>query len=222
MFCVQRRVVEAGEGTDQRVGGDHAADQVVAHRVGDGVPDRLLDYCPPCGRRRISRVPSSSAAHLLAGGQRFEQRGPESVGHQAAAPVELGESRSRRRPRRSRRIRVRRATRRAVRTARPLPGRGVRRKRAPGQPHRGAQVLDDARRQQADQVRIPRHPDLDTVEGLCRHRGPTDVAQPLQHPHPQARAGQVAGRDQAVVAAANDDDVDGGVRVPGPSAQPAR
>ena len=55
--------------------------------------------------------------------------------------------------------------------------------------------------------------DVDTVEGLCRHRGAADVAQPLQQPDPQARAGQVAGRDQAVVPAANDDDIDG-VEIP--------
>ena len=95
-----------------------------------------------------------------------------------------------------------------MRPARPCPGRGVGRKRPPGQPHRRAQILDDARRQQADQIRIPRHADVDTVEGLCRDRGPADVAQPLQQPHPQARSGQVTGRDQAVVPAANDDDID--------------
>ena len=56
----QRRVVEASEGADQRVGGDHAADQVVAHRVGDGVPDRLIDNrVPRC--RRVGHLPGRAA-----------------------------------------------------------------------------------------------------------------------------------------------------------------
>ena len=37
---------------------------------------------------------------------------------------------------------------------------------------------------------------------------PPTCAKPLQQPHPQARPGQVAGRDQAVVPAANDDDIE--------------
>ena len=69
-----------------------------------------------------------------------------------------------------------------------------------GQPHGSAQVVDDARRQQADQVRVPRHPDLDIVEGVRGDRGPADLPQPLEQPDPQAGPGQVAGRDQPVVA----------------------
>ena len=62
-------------------------------------------------------------------------------------------------------------------------------------------------------IRIPRQADLDTVEGLCRHRGATDVAQPFQQPDAQAGAGQVAGCHQAVVSAADNDDIDG-VEIP--------
>lgn len=59
------------------------------------------------------------------------------------------------------------------------------------------------RGQQADQVRIPRQPCVDTLEGVSRHRRPTHLVQPLQQPYPQAGAGQVGGRDQAVMPAAD-------------------
>ena len=43
----QRRIVGAGERADQCVGGHHAADQIVVHRVGDRVPDRFTHHRLP-------------------------------------------------------------------------------------------------------------------------------------------------------------------------------
>ena len=76
---------------------------------------------------------------------------------------------------------------------------------APAAPQ--GEVVDDPRRQQADQVRVARQPRVDAVERLRRDRGTADVIQPFQHQHPLAGAGQVGGGDQAVVPAADDDGV---------------
>ncbi len=89
-------------------------------------------------------------------------------------------------------------------------GRGigrVRRVAAARQPHPGTEVVDDAPRQQADQIRVARQPRVDSVEGMRGHRRAADVVEPLEHLHPAAGAGQVGGGDQAVVPAADDDDV---------------
>ena len=79
---------------------------------------------------------------------------------------------------------------------------------APGQPNPGTQIVEDALRQQADQVRIARQPGVDTVERVGRDRGAADVVQTFEQPNPSARPGQVGGGDQPVVAAAHDDDVE--------------
>ena len=148
-------------------------------------------------------------AGLRAGAQGFEQRRPERLGHQSAAPVERGEALLiGGRPDRWERAgwtdqQAGASGRRGIR--------GVRRVGPRGQTDSGTQVVKDARRQQADQIRVARQTDVDTLEGLRRYRGPADVRQPLEQPHPKARARQVGGRDQAVVTAADDDDVVVGV-----------
>ncbi|WP_231986590.1 hypothetical protein [Mycobacterium sp. 852002-40037_SCH5390672] len=45
---------------------------------------------------------------------------------------------------------------------------------------------------------------------MRRDGGAADVLQPFQQPHPEARAGQIGGRDEAVVAATDDYGVDVG------------
>lgn len=84
----QRFVIETSERADQRIGGDHAADQVIAHRGGDGPPDRLLDHGPPHRRRLLGGTVEDVASGLLAGPQRFQQRRPQPFGQQPAASVE--------------------------------------------------------------------------------------------------------------------------------------
>ncbi len=86
---------------------------------------------------------------------------------------------------------------------------------APGQPNPGAEIVEDAPRQQADQVRVARQPGVDTVEGVGRNRGAADVVETFEQPHPAARPRQVGGGDQPVVAAADDDDVEAIVRTHG-------
>jgi hypothetical protein len=66
------------------------------------------------------------------------------------------------------------------------------------------ELLHDLRRQQADQVRVARQPGLDPGERLLAHRRAADVVEPLEHQRAQAGAGQVGGRDQPVVPAADD------------------
>jgi hypothetical protein len=91
MFCRSELVIDASEGADQRVGGYQTADQVIAHRVGDGVPDRLLYHGLPPGRGVGVAAVQDVPAGLVAGTRRFDQRWPQPLGHQSATPVERGE-----------------------------------------------------------------------------------------------------------------------------------
>ena len=143
---LQRRVVESGEGADQRVGRDHAAHQIVAEGIGDCPTDRPLDHGPP-RRRGLGRAFGDGCAGLLAGEQRFQQGRPQSLGHQAAALVERGE--------RPLVIEGADGTERVLR-AHQQPGAarggrvgGVRRVRSRSQPDRRTEVVENARRQQA-------------------------------------------------------------------------
>jgi hypothetical protein len=146
----QRRVVGAGESADHRVGRHHTANQVVANRLGDGVSDRAPDHRMP---RRIGVGITSGqhiAARFVAGAQRVGQRRPQPGGDDAAATVELGEPRLvvGGPDRRERRVwpdqQARAPRRRRI-------GR-VRRVAAAHQPHPDTQFVDDAARQQADQI----------------------------------------------------------------------
>ena len=202
---LQRRVVELGEGPDQRVGRHHTAHQVVIECVDDRGADRPLGHVVPRpGRIRMGR--DHGGAGLFAGAQRLQQRGPQPFGDQPAAPVELSEA-----------VFVAVGADRVERAAAAdqqagTPGRhrvgAVRRIRPWCQPYRRAEVVEDGRRQQAHQIGVPGQPGRHTVEHLRRHRGAADVRQPLQQLHPLPGAGQVCRGDQAVVPAADDDRVD--------------
>ena len=63
------------------------------------------------------------------------------------------------------------------------------------------------RGQQADEIRVPRQPGVDSLEGVCRHSRAADVVEPFQHAHAAAGTGQIGGGDQSVVPAAHYDDV---------------
>ena len=147
-------------------------------------------------------------AGLLAGAQRFDQRRPEPFGHQPAAPVERGEPALVA----GRADGGERVGRRPTRSA----GRCARRRRIG--------VYDENRRR-ANRTAAPRSSTMRDGSRLTRYEyrdtrtstpskacaetaAPPIVPQPLQQPHPEARAGQIAGRDQAVVAAADDDDIE--------------
>ena len=168
-------------------------------------PDRFAHHRLP-GRLGI-RITAGQhvAVCIVAGAQWFGQRRPQPSSHDPAAPVELGE-----------RSLVAGGADRGEVTVRadqqpgPAGRRGVGcvgRVAAPGQPHPGTEVVDDASGQQADQIRVAGQPRIDAVERVRRDRRPTDVVQPLQHLHPSSGAGQVGGGDQAVVPAADDDDI---------------
>lgn len=140
----QRRVVQSREGADQRVGRNHPPDQVVSHRAGNGVSDRLVDHGLPGERRRAAGAVHDGAACLLPSAQRLEQRRPEPFGHQSATAVEGVEA-----------MLVSRGADRSegARAVRPdeqtgPPGgsrvRRIRRIRSTGQPDMRAQVVDDA------------------------------------------------------------------------------
>jgi len=158
----QRLFIGAGKRADQRVGCHHAAHEVAGHRTGDRVPDRSTDQRLPCSLRfgaAADDVPTS----LLASAQRFGERRPQGLGHQPAPPVEVGET-----------VLVGFGADSAEGAARPdqqagasAKGRigGVGRIAAPHQLNACAQVLDDVRRQQADQVRVARKPRIHAVEG---------------------------------------------------------
>ncbi len=211
----QRRVAESGERSDQRIGGHHPADQIAADRLGDGQPDRLLDQRRP--RRR--GVGAAGLQHLpagvLAAAQRFGQRRPQRFGHRPATPVEVGETTlvaggAHRRERRSRRSGGRSI---GVGTDQQSGAATVARVRrvggiaAPGQPDRSAEILDDAGRQQAHQIGVSGQPGIDPVERPRRHRRPAHLVESFQHPDPKTGPGQIAGRHQSVVPAADDDDI---------------
>ncbi len=63
----QRWLVEPGEGADQRVGSDHATNQVIVHRGGDGAPDRFLDHGVPGAECLGGATVHHGAAGLVAG-----------------------------------------------------------------------------------------------------------------------------------------------------------
>ena len=197
----QRRIVGAGECADQRVGRHHAANQIVGDRVGDRMPDRLVDHEPPRGV--VAHVPARAASSRAA--QRLGQRRPQPGGDDRGSDGRTPRSPPRRLQRRRRRMST--AARSAGRCGPRSTDRACTTNSggAPAAP--GTQLVDDAPRQQADQIRVARQPSVDSVEGVRGHRGAADVVQPLEHLHPASGTGQVGGGDQAVVPAADDDDV---------------
>ena len=77
----------------------------------------------------------------------------------------------------------------------------------PRQPDPQAEIVDDAARQQADQIGVSGQSCVDAVEGVRRHRGPADMVEAFQHLHALPCPGQVCRGHQTVVPAADDDDV---------------
>jgi hypothetical protein len=76
-----------------------------------------------------------------------------------------------------------------------------------GKPHVEAEVVDDPVRQQADQVRVRRQPDVDALEDLPADGGATDLGKSLENEDGPAGPGEVGGRDEAVVPPTDHDDV---------------
>ena len=147
--------------------------------------DRLVDHEPPRG----------VVAHVAACMRRGCAAAGSSVGHSsdvtmAAAAVELREARPRR-PAAPTAPKVDSAARPAG-PVRPLgrPDRACRTNSgAAHQPHPRTQLVDDAPRQQADQIRVARQPSVDAVEGVRRHRRPADVVRGARAPAPAVPRG---------------------------------
>ena len=206
---LQRWIIGLREGPDQCVGCHHAADQIVVHRFGDRLPDRPIDQGPPrrfglgitAGENMLERVVPRS--------QRRGHRWPQPRGDDPGAAVELREwpgigfsaDGSERRFRSDQQAGL-------------TPGRRigcVRRVAASRQPYPHAEVVDDALRQQAHQIRVAGKPGVDALERVRRHRRTADVVEPLQYAHPASGPGQIRGGHQSVVPAADDDDVGLGI-----------
>ena len=76
---------------------------------------------------------------------------------------------------------------------------------------REAEVVDDPAREQAHEVGVARQSRVDARPRALRHGSAADVAEPLEHDDRAAGAGEVGGRDEGVVASADDHDVVGAV-----------
>ena len=204
----QRRIVEAGEGADERVGGDDPAHQIAVDGIGDRATQWALDQRLPRRRRIRAAAVGHKSAGLPAPQQRLGHGRPQRSGQRAAAAVELGES-GLVAGRPDRREAVLRSDQQAAAPAVDRI-RGVGGVPPPGQPHPGTEIVQDARRQQADKIGVPGQPRVHAVEGPRRHRRAAHFVEPFQHTHPPARPGQVPGRHQSVVPAAHDDGIEDG------------
>ncbi len=198
----ERGVVRVGERSDQGVGEHHAPHQVVVEVLLDRPPDRLLEQHPP------GRLVVDAGAQLRPGRQRFGEGGEDLPGDPPGRPVEGPP-----------------AVVLALRAGQPregLPGAGlvaadeqpagaaaaldgrVRGHRALAYREAQAQVADDLRREEGDEVRVARQPGVDAREGAGGDRGPAGAAEAFQDQDRAARPGQVRGGHQAVVPAAHD------------------
>ncbi len=202
---VERRVVEVGERADEAVGRHDAAHEVVRETRIDRRAERLLDELAP------DAVVADERPCLVARRQRFRQRGEEPLGEAHRVGVE-------RVPRRSIDLGADageggdgcRIVGLAIDEQPPIGvarvGR-VRGEAAAHESHVEAEVVDDALRQQAHEVRVPGEARVDAVERLRRHGCAAEVVVALEEQHAEARAGEVGGRREAVVSAADDHDV---------------
>ncbi len=172
---------------------------------GDRVPDRPADHRLP--RLLCARIAAGEDVfeRVVSGLQRCGHRRPQPRGDDPGAPVELGE-----------RLGIACRADGGERRFRPDQQAGlsagrrigrVRRIAAPRQPHPHTEIVDDAPRQQAHQIRVAGQPSVDAVEGVRRHRRAADVVESLEYPHPAPGTGQVGGGNQRIVPAADDDDV---------------
>ena len=178
----QRRVAQTGERADKRIGGHHAADQIAADGIGDRMSQRALDERLPRRRGIRPAVLHDIAPGLLRVDQRPQQRRPQGLGDCPAAAVELLETRLVR----AGSHRVERRVRSDQQTAASAVGRvgRVGRVTAPPEAHRGTEIVEDPRRQQADQIGVPGEPGVHPVESRRRYGGAAHVVESLQQPDP--------------------------------------
>ena len=201
----QRGVVQRGEGADERVGGDDAADGVVGEAGGDRPTERLGDDLVPDAL-------VDQAADLALEGERLHQGGGDDLGQRADLGVERlprgvllvasGEVAERR----TRRLALGPLDEQPAGALTARPG-GVRRGAARGQAHVEVQVGHQLLRHQADQVGVAREPGGQAGEGLDGHRRAAGVLEALEHHDGEAGPREVGGAHQGVVAAADHDDV---------------
>ena len=196
-----------GERADQRVGGHHAADQVVGEPLLDDLAEGTLDQAAPQSPGRRPRTSS-----------RCRGSGSRKVGATRWRPwrhlrVEAPPGVVLRRPRRSARGRTRGRARprRARRAGRGAAVRARWGSTTPSARERSSTPSSRSRAmllgQQRDQVGVPRQPGRQAGEGLRADRGAADVVQALQDQHRETGSGQVGRGGEAVVTAADDHDV---------------
>ena len=166
--------------------------EVVGEVPLQALAQRPLDQRVP--GRVVGHPRPQAAAEISGSVKRGEDRAPGAGARARALQASLGaRSRSRR-------------SAAGVRTAARVPARGPR--RVGGQPPRrrnlAARARRDRPREQADEVRVARQPRVDAGPRALGHGRAADVVAALEHEHRAPRAGQVRGRDQAVVAAADD------------------
>ena len=201
----QRRVVQRREGADQGIGGDHATDGVVLEALLDRLPERLADdVAPDAGVDRLSQ--------LALEGERRHQGGRDRVGEVGHVGVELAPGvvlpvRARQGGERlARRLALRALDEQAAGS--PVPG--VRRVggRRPGrEPDVEVEVGHQLLGHETDEVGVARQPGRQPGERAHRDGGAAGVVEALENGHREARAGEVGGRDETVVAAADNGDV---------------
>ncbi len=138
----------------QRVGGDHPRSRSLATAPAMACPiGSSTMACPERGPPIVAAVFHNVAAGLLAGAQRLDQVGP---GVRVPAARRLAARNSHRHGLIAANAASTPVTpiRHRLETPAWPGGVALRRKWPPRQPHRSAEVGDDARRQQADQVRV--------------------------------------------------------------------
>ena len=192
MFCCSDGSSVPANVPIKRIGGHHATHQIVVDRVGDRLPDGSSKISLPGGRASGSPAAEDPTRAWLRVSSGSIMRRPQPLRDHPDAAVELGECPPHRRRRRSRRTSS--GARSAARSGPRSAGSGVYGRVAPpGQSHPRAEVVDDARRQQADQIRVARQPGVDTLETRAptppRHRrGPAAPAPaPAARPAPGRR-----------------------------------
>ena len=205
---LQVLVVSPGEGTDQRIRQDHTADQVAAQLPADRLSDGMFDHGLP---RRVGPGPGGEGPRVGPRQQRRGHGGPESLRELPARGVERGEGAElavgsadggERRGRGGLVPVVHQQGPAAVRGVRGVGGIAP-----PRQRDAQAEVVDDLPGQEADEVRIAREAGVDAVERVRGYRGAAGVFQLFQDQDVPPGLGQVRGRGQSVVAAADDDGV---------------
>lgn len=194
-----------GEGADEGVREDDAADQVVGELALDGNPKGLLEEHPP------GVVVTDARPECGAGGKRPCQGGEDPFGdvaHRSVEPLpggvlavaagERGEGGA---------GAVLSPADEQAGGAAVAQGRGVRGDGALPYREVEPELADDLLRQEADEVRVAGEACVDPGEGPGGDGGSAGPAEALQDEDGASCAGQVGGGDQTVVATADDHDV---------------